>query len=291
MQERFDAVILAGYDHNRVQKKPDPLVEESGEPHKVLIKIAGKPMIWHVVNALAQSRFVDRIVIVGLRPEDGVDFTDIHSAGGVHYLPDQSGMMDNVIYGFEWLAQRQDQERYALLLTGDIPLLSGAMIDWFIHACQAQDKDIFWGIVEKQTMEATFPNSRRSYLRLVEGQFCSGDLFLGKISAALSQQAMFRQMVAHRKSVVQQLRLLGFSVILRFLFRRLRLPDLLGVVQRALGLTGKPIILPFAEVGMDVDKPHQLAQVLAYLAQRPHPATLTEQTNPQTSNQAMDPHA
>ncbi|MFN8495187.1 MAG: NTP transferase domain-containing protein [Caldilineaceae bacterium] len=271
MQERFDAVILAGYDRNRSQYSPDPLVAQSGEPHKVLIKVAGKPMIWHVVNALANSRFIDRIVIVGLSPEDGVAF-----GRTVDYLPDQGGMMDNMVYGFSWLAQQESPAQYALLLTGDIPLLTGAMIDWFIEASQPLAKDVYWGIVEKQTMEATFPNSKRSYLRLVEGQFCSGDLFLGKMSAALGRQALFKQMVDHRKSVLQQLRLLGFRVVFKFLLRRLRMQDLLELFPRLLGLTGGAVILPFAEVGMDVDKPHQLTQVLAYLETHAQAATTNQ---------------
>ena len=241
-------------------------------------------MIWHVVHALAQSRFVERIVIIGLGSADvnnfaGIDFSD-HP---VHYLPDQGGMFDNVVHSFEWLAKTQAEECYALLLTGDIPLLTGAMLDWFVNACQPLTQDVYWGIVEKQTMEATFPNSKRSYLRLVEGQFCSGDLFLGKISVPLKRQVLIQQMLANRKSVIQQLRLLGISMIVKFLLHRLRLPDLLGRVHQILNLTGGAIILPFAEVGMDVDKPHQLAQVLAYLAQHPRPLV-------HPSNEAETPH-
>ncbi len=263
MQQRFDAVILAGYDRTKRQMKPDPLVEQSGEPHKVLIKIAGQPMIWHVVKALTESQSVDRVVIVGLSPEDGVDF-----GREVYYLPDQGRMLDNIVYGFTWLAQTKAPEQYGLLLTGDVPLLTGAMVDWFVKACQPLQKDIYWGIVEKQTMETTFPNSQRSYLRLMEGNFCSADLYLGTIQAALGRQALIQTMIDNRKNIFRQLRLLGFGVVIKFLLRRLRLPDVLGVVERALGLTGAAIILPFAEPGMDVDKPHQLAQVLAYLAQR-----------------------
>ena len=263
MQERFDAVILAGYDRTKPQAKADPLVEQSGEPHKVLIKIAGQPMIWHVVKALTESQTVDRVVIVGLSAEDGVDF-----GREVHYLPDQGRMLDNIVHGFTWLAQTKSPEQYGLLLTGDVPLLTGSMVDWFVKACQPLKKDVYWGIVEKQTMETTFPNSKRSYLRLMEGDFCSADLFLGTIHAALGRQALIQEMIDNRKNVFRQLRLLGLGVVVKFLLRRLRLHDVLGVVERGLGLSGAAIILPFAEPGMDVDKPHQLAQVLAYLEQR-----------------------
>jgi hypothetical protein len=69
-QTRFDAVITAGYDRNKV----DPLVELTGQPQKVLIEIAGAPMIWHVIRALEESERIGEIVIVGLDPKDAPDF-------------------------------------------------------------------------------------------------------------------------------------------------------------------------------------------------------------------------
>lgn len=269
MQTQFDAVILAGHDPNR----PDPLAEEQGVSHKVLIDMAGRPMIWHVVQALAGSPQIGRIVIVGLGADSAVDF-----GCAVDHLADQGSLLDNVIHGFAWLAQHESPQRYALLLTGDTPLLTSAILDWFITACQPLGQDVYWGIVERRTMEAAFPASRRSYLRLVEGQFCSGDLFLGKIEAALRQQGLIRELVAQRKHVLRQLWLLGPTTVIKFLLRRLRLPELLVVVERLLGLSGGAVILPFAEAGMDVDKPHQLAQARAYLTNRT-PSNATNASN------------
>ena len=118
-----------------------------------------------------------------------------------------------------------------------------------------------------------FPDSKRSYLPLREGRFCSGDIYLGRLSTAEQVQVKMRGFIENRKSVVRQLLLLGPGVILRFFLRRLALNDLLGVVQQVLGITGKPVILPFAEAGMDVDKPFQWEQVKAYLVRHPaHPA-------------------
>lgn len=259
MQTTFDVVILAGQE----RKQPDPLLMQSGVTNKALLPVAGRPMVDYVVNALVDSAQIGQIVLVGLEAQPGLTF-----AHPVHYLPDQGSMLNNVVSGCTWLASQGSDQRYALLVTSDVPLLTGAMINWFINACQPMDKDLYWGIVDQQTMEATFPNSKRSYLRLVEGKFCSGDLFLGKIAAALGRQALFSQMIERRKSVWQQLRLLGFGVVIKFLLHRLHLQEMVALFPRLLGLQGAAIILPFAEVGMDVDKPHQLAQVEAYLAQR-----------------------
>jgi hypothetical protein len=170
--------------------------------------------------------------------------------------------------GFEHLASGQDPRRFVLLTSADVPLLTGGMVATFVHACRPYDQDAYWGIVERRVMEATFPGSRRTYLRLVEGQFCNGELYLGRLEAGLRQQAAGHEMLELRKNVAAQARRLGPEVLVRFLVRRLRIRDLVGVGRRLFGITVAPVILPFAESGMDVDKPNQLAQVEEYLQKR-----------------------
>ena len=253
---KFDAVILAGFDREKV----DPLTAESGIHHKALLPVQGRPMITHVTDALRSSDRIKRIAVVGLGPEDGIDL-----GSDIYYLPDQGGLFDNVVCGYEWAAQLDEPTEHVLLASGDMPLLKGEHIAWFADACLPLEKDVYWGIVSQEVMESVFPNSKRSYLALQEGKFCSGDLFFGRTASVIHKRKLFRQMAERRKNVFQQLRLLGIGVVIKFLTRRLGLADLLDVVQRALELKGRAIIVPFAEVGMDVDKPEQLAQVLAYL--------------------------
>ena len=260
MQSTFDAIVLAGYDRDR----PDEFTTQMGQPHKALIDVNGRPMVWHVVHALAACAGVARIFVIGLSEADGVDF-----GHDVLYLPDQGGMLTNAAYAFEILGQDQDQQRHALLLTADIPLLRQEMIAWFLDACRPHDADVYWGIVERTTMEAAFPNSRRSYLRLVEGRFCSGDLYLGRIHAALNAQGPIKEMIDNRKNVLKQVRILGVGMLFRYLVRRLRLEDVLVIGERLLGMQGQAVILPYAEIGMDVDKPHQYRQVAEFMHARP----------------------
>ncbi len=255
MQTTFDAVILAGYDPNR----SDPLTLATGQPHKALILLGGQPLVWHVVNALSQSKRVERVLIVGLEPEAGINFSR-----PVEYLPQQENMLDNVRYALNRLAEASSPSRHALVLMSDAPLLTGAMIDWFLAACPPLEKELYWGVVERAIMEKTFPASKRSYLRTVEGQFSSGDIYMVQVEMALRQHAVIQAAIGKRKSVFAQLRLLGPGVIFKFLLRRLRLHELVAVGERVMGLTAAPVILPFAEPGMDVDKPFQLEQVQEY---------------------------
>jgi len=52
------------------------------------------------------------------------------------------------------------------------------------------------------------------------------------------------------------------------LFRRLTINDAVRRVARRLDITGRAVVCPYAEVGMDVDKPHQLEMLSAYLERR-----------------------
>lgn len=264
MQEKFDIFITAGYDPD----KADPLLEAAGVDHKSLVPVAGRPMIWHVVRAFVESGRVGEIVIVGLGPEHRLDF-----GVPVHYVPNQPSLWASQNAGVRRLREINDRDRLIIGTTADVPLLTGEVVNWFIDHCQPYSLGLYWGIVPEDVMARGFPESKRSYLTLREGRFCSGDIYLGLLSTAESVQEKMRGFIANRKSVVRQLLLLGPGVILRFLLRRLTIRDLLGVVQRALGITGQPVILPFAEAGMDVDKPFQWQQVIDYLARHPeHPA-------------------
>jgi len=269
VQEKFDVFITAGYDPD----KADSLLAVAGVDHKSLVPVADKPMIWHVVNAFVQSGRVGEIVIVGLGPEHGLDF-----GVAVHFVPNQPSLWASQNAGVRRLREINPADRLIIGTTADIPLLTGEIVNHFIDQCRPYDRGLYWGIVPESVMMTGFPESKRSYLSLREGRFCSGDLYLGKLSTAEQIQDKMRGFIKNRKSVVRQLLLLGPGVILRFLFRRLAIDDLLGVVQRALGITGSPVILPFAEAGMDVDKPFQWEQVLDYLARHPeHPANRREE--------------
>ncbi len=265
MQTRFDAFVVAGYNPD----KPDPLAQATGVAHKVLLPIAGAPMIWHVVQALEESGCIGEIVVVGLDPDEAaaIDF-----GRPVHVVPNRKTLIENQYAGLVRLRELNPQDRVVLALAGDNPLLTGEIVSYFVNRCRPFEKGIYWGIVERRTVEAVFPNSRRSYIKLRDGHFCNGDIFCGWLSVGFKIQKVGQYIMAHRKNQLRQLWLLGPGVLLRYLFRRLSTADLIPIAEKVLGVHGAPVILPFAEAAMDVDKPHQLELVLRYLEQHPeHP--------------------
>jgi molybdopterin-guanine dinucleotide biosynthesis protein A len=259
MEERIDAMILAGGDPD----KADPLLEYAQAQKKPLIQIAGKEMVRYVVEAIAGSSRVGRIFIVGLSPQDGVEFTE-----PVEYVEAAGSMLDNIVAGIERVMKVDPDVERVVISTADIPLLTTEMVDYLIDACLETDHDVYYTVVEKSTMEARFPGSGRSFVPLRGGSFAGGDIHMAKVSAIQANISLARQALEFRKNVWQQVKLLGFGTLIKFAFRRLTIADAERVASRALGCQGRAIITPYPEMGMDVDKPHQLDMTRAILEGR-----------------------
>ena len=255
----YPALVLAGYS----TEKPDPLAIAMGVERKSLIPVVGRPMVYWVVKALQESSHIDQIYIVGMSADDQVDFgTD------VIYVPNQNAHFDNIMAGVDAIKEHQPDAEFLLIASADIPTLQPHTIDWFIETCESMEGDLFYSVVEKSVMEAVFPDSRRSYVPVVEGKLCGGDLFFVRRSIVHNNEHLVRKLLAKRKSPLQQARLLGFKTIVKFLFRRLSVRDAEELSERLLQARGHVIISPYADLGMDVDKPHQLEMVRAQMQKR-----------------------
>ena len=244
----YPALVLAGYSPD----KPDPLAAAMGMERKALLPIAGKPMVYWVVRALQESGRIDDLFIVGMSEEDGVDFGQ-----EVTYVPNQARHFDNIMAGVRAIQEKRPDAEYAVGASADIPLLKPSTVEWFLDACERRGGDIFYSLVEMNVMESQFPGSGRSYVPLVEGRFCGGDLYLARLSVAHNNEELVRGLLERRKNAFQQIRMAGFRIVLKFLFRRLSLKDAEEVASRLMQCEARAMPSPFADLGMDIDKPHQ----------------------------------
>jgi len=251
-----DAAIIAG-----APDKEDPLLAGTGLHNKALLPLAGQPMIAHVVKALDQSGYVSRIVIVGLGPEDGLNFER-----PVEYVPTtRGGLLDNVLAGLEAVAAGNPSAERALVSACDIPLLTPEAVRWFIESCLETDHDLYYPIVEQQVMETQYPGSARTFVPLREGRFAGGDLYMVRIPIPQVNQELVRNLLGERKNYWRQARLIGLWPLIKLALGWLSLAEAERIASRAIGLRGRAVVSPHASLGMDVDKPHQLAIARAIL--------------------------
>src|SRR4051812_31068148 len=97
-------------------------------PGKVLMPIAEKPLLWHVVHRLRQCRSVDRIAVA-----TSTDARDdaIEAFCAAERILCIRGSLDNVLDRYRLAAERSEA-RTLLRITGDSPLIDPGFVDYLI---------------------------------------------------------------------------------------------------------------------------------------------------------------
>jgi hypothetical protein len=132
------------------------------------------------------------------------------------------------------------------------------MLDWLVNATKGSDLDLYYTVIERQVMEKRFPTSKRSYVRLKDVEVCGGDVNIIHASLAASDSDIWDRLLDSRKNAVKQAAIIGFDTLLLMLLHAVTIDRAVEKVAKRLKITGKAVLCPFAEVGMDVDKPNQL---------------------------------
>jgi hypothetical protein len=142
------------------------------------------------------------------------------------------------------------------------------MVDWVVETCMQTDDDVYYNIIKRQVMEARFPDSRRTWTKLKDIELCGGDMNVARTMTVNEQRDVWERIIESRKSAAKQAALIGYDTLVLFLLRVMTLDQAVKKVTQRLGLKGRVVICPYAEVGMDVDKPHQLEIMRQYLAKK-----------------------
>lgn len=253
------AIIGAGGSYD----PDDPLLRHAGVRHKALIPIAGAPMIAHVAQALADSGYVAHLIVVGLSQEHGVVFPL-----PVTFVPEAGGILENALAGIEALHHITPGAQRVLVCATDIPLITGEMVRYLVDTALTTSADVCYTVVRRETMEARFPASGRSFARLRDGQFAGGDVHLVNPAIFDRNRELMNDILGARKNNFKQARMIGLRFLLKFLLRRLSVADGERKAESILGVPCRVIPVRYAELGMDVDKPHQLDQVQAEMEGR-----------------------
>ncbi len=93
---------------------------------------------------------------------------------------------------------------------------------------------------------------------LKDMEICGGDVHAFRPSIAVQDNPLWERILAARKNPLKQASLVGLDTLFLLLTRQLTLEQLAAFIGRKLGMRGQAVLLPYAEMGMDVDKDFQL---------------------------------
>lgn len=240
-----NVILLAGAANT------GPLHDVSPAVNEALIDINGKPMVQYVIDGLEQAHEVGRIVIAA---PPGV--VEPHVKGrNLEFVPSHDHIVDNVLEALRILPQ----DEQFLVVTSDIPLITGDIIDNLVALCRQRPAELYYPIVERSVADTAFPHVKRTYVTLKEGTYTGGNIFLAHPSIVERAAPRVRAFLDYRKSPAKMVSLLGIGFLLRYLlFKNLGLADLEKKVGHMLDVHGAVVIAPWPEVGVDVDKPSDL---------------------------------
>jgi molybdopterin-guanine dinucleotide biosynthesis protein A len=251
----MDAFVIAG----GVSQPGEPLYPYTAGSIKALLDISGKPMIQWVLDALEHAKLIDRVIIVGMQPQ-----ADLHCAKLWGYLPDHGSILENIRAGVKKVCELNPTAEFVAVVSSDIPTICPEHVDWVVQsALQIYDGDIFYNVITREVMEKRFPGSNRSFISLQDMDVCGGDLNIVRTSAVSGNDDVWIKIIEARKNALKQAALIGFDTLFLLLLHRLTLKSAVARISRRIKLVGQALVCPYAEIGMDVDKPHQLAIVRA----------------------------
>lgn len=243
----YDAIILAGGENGKY------LSNFCHQAYEAMIEIAGKPMVTFVAEALAASPRVERIFVIGPVAELAkCNFPErviITQSGGT--------IIETIKLGMESLGHTNK----VLVVTADIPLLTPEAIDDFLIQCANIEADLYYPIVAQEVNNQHYPGNKRTYVRLREGTYTGGNIFLVNPEIVPRCMTVADQIIANRKNPLNLCRILGWSFVLGFLLRTLSLQKVEKRVSEILGIKGAVIQSKYPELGLDVDKPSDLELV------------------------------
>ena len=255
----MDAIVIAG----GIPTPEEPLYSYTQGKPKALLDLCGKPMIQWVLDALEEAKSIDRIVIVGLFEDSGITGNKIQS-----FIPTQGGMLNNIRIGVGKILESNPGAHHVTLASSDIPGITAEKVDWVVNTAMETDDDVYYCVVTRQIMEARYPGSKRSFVHLKDVEVCGGDMNVIRSTLAEGNDELWDRIVDARKNAFKQAALLGYDTLLMLLLRMITLEGAVRKVSKRIKLSGRVLLCPYAEIAMDVDKPHQYELMLEDCAGR-----------------------
>jgi len=244
---KIDAIVLAG------GKTEESLRGHSDCKSKGFIKINNRPMVEYVLEAIRETGRFGKIVLaadLSMIPEHTAAMADMLASSG-------ASIVESLKNGISALKPLPD---FVLVLPCDMPLVTPEAITNFIDQSLELPADMTYAYLSKENSEASYPDVKHTYVRILEGTFCGTGFFLMKPEIAGNLESLFSRFINNRKSPIGLAGILGFNVIIKFLLGFLSVEDVEKRVTKLMGgkVRVKGVRTRYAEAGFNVDAPNEL---------------------------------
>ena len=230
-------LILAGQREGVI----DALCADAGIERKAVLPINGRPMIDYVLDALRAAGLKKPFHVSGFGADYNADLIQSPSAPG----PAGSALA----------AVESGIETPILMTTCDHPLLTAEMVEAFVNGAKKSGADFCVGLAVKTVIDPAYPHVKRTYLNFKDTSTSGCNLFYIANDKGIDAIRFWQSAQHHRKNPLKLASQFGVSIFFRYLFGQLTLDGAFKYASKCMKINAKPVILPFAEAAIDVDKP------------------------------------
>lgn len=243
---RYTALVLAASRGNL-----DPLAKAGGVSHKCFIDIAGRPMLERVVEAVIQAgRF--RRIVVGIEAQSIEEakaiLAPLEGAEAIEYVPTRETI------GASVAAVARPDMLPLVVTTGDNALHTGEMVRYFCDSLDGLNEDGAIGLTPASYVLEKYPEGNRAFHRFRDGAFSSCNLYALLTPKSLDGARIFNSGGQFGKKPKRLIGAFGLFAFLLYKSRLFTLRTVMKALSRTLGLRTAPVLMPFAEGPIDVDR-------------------------------------
>lgn len=262
------ALVLAG----RRNAALDPLAAEAGVDDKCLVPVAGRPMILHVLDALAAAPEISQIIVSLNEPgllDDYAEVRRMKDKGLLVTVAARPNLVDSVLAAIEGA-------RYPILITtADNVLLTPESVAAICNGAEAKAVDVAVAFTRRRSVLAAHPDGQRRFYRFSDDSYSNCNAYWIGSAAALAAAEVFRGGGQFAKRPMRIVQAFGLINLIRFRFGIGTLDEAFKRFSRRFRLKMRTVILDDGRVAIDVDNARTLAVAQQLLAGHP-PVALTE---------------
>ena len=248
------AVILAGG-----AVKPE-LRERLGISSKGMIPLLGRIAVDFVVDAARACPQIGKVALAG--PEAYRDLPVFERVEA--FVPDAGRIPANLLNAMAALNEEDGQGRR---VAGDSPLLTGEALERFL-AQVPEGADLCYPVVTKQGIMAAFPDREWTLLRLREGPVVCTNVLYFRAPLLGRFEALANQIEVARRKPWKLAALFGLGLALKFILRRLSIPDVERRLSKMLDANCRGVLSDDPLLAMDLDDLRDLPLVEEFLKGR-----------------------
>lgn len=243
----FNALIIAGKQHNK----------DKISTNKALIEINGKMIVEYVADVVKKIDGVNKIFIASNKD----DLKKMSFIKKEYMIECDGTIIDNVLAAVKQIGF----DKNILIFTSDIPMITLEAVNDFLSKTKDNDVQIYYPIVEESVSKAKFPEMKRTYVRLREGNFTGGNIFYVDPLIFKKNLKKARNLLESRKNPLKMAYLLGPIFLIRFIAGRVSIEDVEKKILKLIKIKGKAIISKHSEISCDIDKPGDFIVAAAYM--------------------------